>query len=71
MSALRFRAILIDPGNRSQERPVQIFGNDRTEIDKWAGEVLSKAIASTAHVNVYETVETLVHIVQKPAEPKA
>jgi outer membrane lipoprotein SlyB len=44
----RFRALLIDPGNTVQERPVQIFGNDRAVIDDWAKAVLPGAVSADA-----------------------
>ena len=64
----RFRAILIDPGNINQERPVQIFGNDRTEIDRWAAKVLSQAVSPDATVIIYQTVEQQVAMIRKPKE---
>lgn len=67
----RFRAILIDKGNATQERPLQIFGNDRAEIDKWADTVLRTAISPDAVVWVYQTIETQVALITKPKEPAA
>jgi hypothetical protein len=64
----RYRALLIDPGNTTQERPVQIFGNDRTEIDRWAANVLRQAVSLDAVVNVYQTVEQHIAIIRKPKE---
>lgn len=54
----RYRALLVDPGNTVQERPVQIFGNDRAVIDDWAKAVLDKALSPDAVVKVFESVET-------------
>lgn len=62
----RFRALLIDSGNTTQERPVQIFGNDRAEIDRWAAAVLQAAISPEAVVCVYQTIETQVALIVKP-----
>jgi hypothetical protein len=64
----RFRAILIDKGNTVQERPLQIFGNDRAEIDKWADTVLRAAISPDAVVWVYQTLETKVALITKPKD---
>jgi hypothetical protein len=65
----RYRAVLVDPGAITQERPIQIFGNDRREIDRWAGEVLRKAVSSEAAVKVYETAEREIGLIVKPREP--
>lgn len=62
----RFRAILIDAGNTTQERPVQIFGNDRAEIDRWAAAVLQSAVSPEAVVWVYQTIETQIALITKP-----
>ena len=67
----RFRALLDDPGNTTQERPQQIFGNDRAEIDRWADVVLRRAISPDAVVKVFETVESQVARVTKPEKEKA
>lgn len=66
----RYRAILIDSGNTTQERPLQIFGNDRAEIDRWAETVLKKAISPDALVEVYRTIETKDAMIFKP-KPEA
>ena len=63
-SAMRYRAILIDPSDTTQERPKQILGNDRQEIDRWAAEVLRSA-GSSAMVNVYQMVEQQIAIIPK------
>ena len=63
---LRYRALLVDLGDTTAERPVQIFGNDRAEIDRWAEQVLSKAVADNAAVMVYQTIETQVGLIPKP-----
>jgi hypothetical protein len=62
----RYRAILIDSGNTTQERPVQIFGNDRSIIDDWAKAVLATAVSPEAVVWVYQTVEQQVALIVKP-----
>jgi hypothetical protein len=62
----RFRALLSDPGNTHQERPVQILGNDRQEIDRWAEVVLKAATSPDAKVVIFETVEREIASIQKP-----
>jgi len=66
----RYRAILIDPGNTTQERPLQVFGNDRQVIDDWTQNVLKSAIASDARVDVFQTIESKIAMVFKPQEAK-
>jgi hypothetical protein len=66
----RYRAILIDPGNTAQERPIQVFANDRKNIDEWAAKVLQSAISPGAVVWVYQTIETQVGLIPKP-KPEA
>jgi len=62
---LQFRALLIDPGDTTQERPVQIFGSSRGEIDRWAEQVLAKAKSPTANVTIYQTSEVKIATVWK------
>jgi len=62
----RYRAILLDPGAINQERPIQIFGNDRELIDDWANKVVVQAVSDQAVVKVYETVEREIAAVVKP-----
>jgi hypothetical protein len=61
----RYRAILIDSGNTTQERPVQIFGNDRAKIDEWAQAVLNAAVSPDAVVWVYQTIEQQIALIPK------
>ena len=68
MNTLQFRALLVDPGNTTQERPVQIFATNRAEIDSWAALVLDKAVSKTAAVLVYQTVEQQCGMIIKPKE---
>lgn len=69
---MRFRAILIDPGNASAERPVQILTNSRQDVTEWAlgndqsPGVLAKAVSLDAIVEVYETLERLTDIIHRP-----
>jgi hypothetical protein len=68
---MRFRAILHDPGNANAERPVQILSNSRKStgdiigIDEWAAKVLQGAISDDAYVDVYQTSEERVAIINK------
>jgi hypothetical protein len=62
----RYRALLIDSGQLNQERPVQIFAQDRSLIDEWTAIVLARAVSPDAVVLVYETAETRIAIVPKP-----
>ena len=49
---MKYRAILIDPGNSNQERPVQILTNSRADVDHWAAGVLSRAVSEDAAVKL-------------------
>jgi hypothetical protein len=62
---MTYRAILIDPSNLKLERPVQIYGRDRKQIDTWAHSVLGHAVSPDAHVEIYETVETRVDTIKR------
>jgi len=66
---MKYRAILIDPGNSSQERPVQILTNSRPDVDHWAAEVLSRAVSEKAAVNVYQIEERQIDILTKKGKP--
>jgi len=61
----RYRAILFDPGAINQERPIQIFGNNRELIDDWANKVVMQA-SDHAVVKIYETVEREIAAFIKP-----
>lgn len=67
----RYRAILVDPEDTTAERPLQIFGNDFEEVKSWAEKVIMKAVGKHAHVDIYETKESSVYRVSKPAEVKS
>lgn len=69
MNSLQFRARLIDPGDKLAERPKEIYATTRAEIDRWAAEVLKKAVSETAAVNVYQSVEQHVALITKPKPP--
>jgi hypothetical protein len=64
----KYRAILIDPGNTAQERPLQIFGNDLPELKNWAAKVLRTAVSPLAVVNIYQTLEQHIAMICKPKE---
>jgi hypothetical protein len=59
----KYRAIL-DDGDTTRERPLEIFGNDLSEIRRWAGVVLLKALDGGS-VNIYQTIEQHVEIILK------
>jgi hypothetical protein len=61
----KYRAVLIDPGNSAQERPLQIFGNDLPELKNWAVKVLRSAISPLAVVNIYQTLEQHIAMIPK------
>jgi len=63
---VRYRAILNDPADKSQDRPKQILGNSRKEIDRWTAAVLEAATATDASVSIYEWREQQIAIVLKP-----
>lgn len=65
MSNIRYRAILTDPGNLHPERPVQVFGNDLAEVERWAGVTLAKA-GKDSWVDIFQTSETRIERVEKP-----
>lgn len=61
------RAILSDP-DMTADCPVQILGNSRAEIDRWATEVL-KAAGPNAVIRVYMTVEVIIDLLTKRGKP--
>jgi hypothetical protein len=63
--APRYRAILHDPADLHAERPVQIYGNDWQEIEKWAETVLAKAQSPNAVVCAFETLEQFCELFAK------
>lgn len=62
---MRYRAVLRDKGNTTPERPTQIMGNNRDEIDRWALQVL-KTAQEGAVVDVYETFESRIAVLPRP-----
>ncbi len=79
---MKYRAILIDPGNANQERPVQIHSNSLDDITIWAygseeGGFLEKprgvlpgAVSDTAIVQVFAIEEKQIAIFTKKGKPK-
>ena len=78
---MKYRAILIDPGNSNQERPVQIHTNSLEDVRLWAygseeggmerpRGVLPVAISDTAIVQVFAVVEKQVATLTKKGRPK-
>lgn len=63
----RYRASLID-GDTSRERPLTIYGESLSEIERWAGQVLPGALEG-GRVDVFEVREVIVKSI--PKEPKA
>lgn len=57
------RAVLTDPDSTA-DRPIQIVGTDRAEIDRWANDVL-KAAGPAAVIKVYLTIEVIVDLLSK------
>jgi hypothetical protein len=68
MISPQFRAILND-GDATRERPLQIYGNDLAEIRRWASVVLETALPG-AGVDVYQSVEQHVELIPKKQESK-
>jgi hypothetical protein len=68
---MKYRAVLNDAGATNQERPVQIMGNHKGEIDRWAALVLATAVSKGASVTVYETIEQQCGLILKKQEPTA
>jgi hypothetical protein len=73
---MKYRAILIDPGNSNQERPVQTFSNSLNVIHEWAyggtvggmerpRGVLPSAVSDDAKVEVFAIEERLVNTFPK------
>lgn len=73
---MKYRAILIDPGNSNQERPIQTLSNSLEVIREWAyggteggmeraRGVLPSAISEDARVDVYAIEERLVNVFPK------
>lgn len=73
MSDIRYRAILVDPGNLTPERPIQTFANSPESVDDWARAHLSRTISEESRVDVFTVVETLTRritrIKQTPRDP--
>jgi hypothetical protein len=65
---MRCRAQLIDPGAQDQERPKQVFAQERGLVDEWAHKVLENAVADNAVVLVYEMVEQQIGVIRKAKE---
>jgi len=77
---MKYRAILIDPGNANQERPIQTFSNSMEVIREWAygsenggleraRGVLPSAVAENAVVQVYAIEEHQIALFTKRGKP--
>lgn len=73
---MKYRAILIDPGNSNQERPIQLLTNSLNDIHIWAyggpaggmerpRGVLPSAVSQDARVDVFAIEERLVGVFAK------
>jgi hypothetical protein len=80
VGAMKYRALLIDPGNLNPERPVQTFANSLETIHEWAygteeggmerpRGVLMTAKSDAACVNVYAMEERQIEILTKRGKP--
>lgn len=78
---MKYRAILTDPGNITQERPVCIQSNSLEDIRTWAygaidgglerpRGVLPGAHSEDAYVKVYEIREVQIDLLTKRGKPK-
>lgn len=68
--SLPFRALLIDPDSAG-DRPKQIFGSSRDEINRWASLILTKTASPRATVEIYQTTESRIATVAQPRDPEA
>lgn len=66
MAEMKYRAILIDPGNSAQDRPLQTFSNDRNVINEWAEKVLRNAVSEQAYVDIFQNLEQRIESKFKP-----
>jgi hypothetical protein len=77
---MKYRAILIDPGNANQERPIQTFSNSMEVIEEWAyggteggmerpRGVLPGAVAENAVVQVWAIEEHQIALLTKKGKP--
>ena len=67
---MKYRAILIDPGNKLQERPVQMLTNSRSDVDDWAKGRLEAAVSEEAAVRVYAIEEKQIALLTKKGKPE-
>jgi hypothetical protein len=66
---VKYRAILLDPGNKTQERSQQMLSNSKSDVDDWAAGQLLKAVSEHAVVSVYALQESLIEIKTKRGKP--
>jgi hypothetical protein len=78
---MKYRAILVDPGNTNAERPIQTFSNSMEVIEEWAygskeggmeraRGVLEQAVSENALVNVFAIEEHQVKMLTKRGKPE-
>lgn len=54
---MKYRAVLIEPGNTTQERPYSTLTNSWKEIEDWTKRALERSEDPYAWVDRFETVE--------------
>jgi hypothetical protein len=78
---MKYRAILIDPGNPNPERAIQLLTNSMDDVNTWAHGaqsggmerprgVLEKAKSPGAVVNVYAIEEKQIAVLTKKGKPE-
>lgn len=78
---MKYRAILLDPGNVNQERPVQLLTNSMQDIETWAygssdggmeraRGVLPGAVSEAAVVKVFAIEERQIALMTKKGKPQ-
>lgn len=63
---MKYRVLFVDPDDSTAERPVQMLTNSWLEAERWRDNALATATGSSSYVKIYETVEKLVDLKQKP-----
>lgn len=79
---MKYRAILVDPGNTTPERPIQTFSNSMESIKEWAygskegglerpkGVLEAPGVSEDAAVWVYVMQETKCALLTKKGKPE-
>lgn len=66
---MKYRALLFDPGNTQTERPIEVLGNHRAEMERWADAALAQAVSEDAAVKLYITEERELAIITRKGKP--